>query len=233
MKGAFTFIGLIFIFLSINSYAQVSDGPRMLQQITAYGYENYYLQYDKSPYLTREWSVADITVLSGEVYKDIRIKYDLYKGHIVYYNAQLKKQLIIDNEIITSIQFKAVNDIGKKQLINYCTTDTVHRAKCQFYFSLVTDSIALWSKMDKKVNIYTDVSSGYGKLGEYYLRVKYYLVVDDHFIHLPQNRRSFLKLYPENKKELAQFIRKKRLSFKNQEHLIWIIKKLNELEKAK
>jgi hypothetical protein len=233
MSKYFTWILVFVLGLNTISLAQKAEVPTaMLQQLTASGYDNYYLQYDRTPYFAKDWCESDITVTSGEVYENVKIKYDLYKGYIVYYNPILKKQLVIDNEIIESVVFKLPEQDRVYNLVNYCVNDSLNKPKCRFYFNLVDDSIGLWSAQDKKVNVYTDVSSGYGKLGEYYARIKYYLVVNDEFVSLPKNKRNLLKLYPNSKKELTQFIRKRKLVYKDEVHLMRIIQELNVIEKA-
>ena len=80
------------VFSLFKSYSQCCGSNQLMeQQITASPFKLYYLQYDGTPFLDEHWSNASITVLSGEVYKDLMVWVDLYKNEFITSNLDFMK----------------------------------------------------------------------------------------------------------------------------------------------
>lgn len=220
---------IAFIYSSFVGLSQSNVQPNNLQQITASAFVPYYLQYDKDPYYYNEWVVGSITLNSGETQNGLKLKYDIHKDELHYYNEQLNKILLIDKDIVEQFTLSMDSEIytvAKSNLFNVNNTEGG-----SFCFILVDGEIELWCKRYKEINEYTEFSSAYSKLGAFYLKQKYYLVKSGAKSKVTLNKRSIAKQFPEYKKEILAFIRNNKLNIKNEKHLIKVFTKINSLIK--
>jgi hypothetical protein len=231
MLKKITFVFLLLVFNIIRSNAQCCGTEHlMVQQITASPFIMYYLQYDSVPFADSKWSDASLKLVSGEVYDSLKVKIDIYKDDLIYYNATLHKQLIIDKLIIDEVSIKYDNGNQAYLVRNICVDDTLKMKKCDFYFIHLEDSISLWSKQKKDIVLYGSISTK--KLGYYYTVVKYKMVINNEIIDIPLSKRKLAKFFPNNQKAILVFIRKNHIKIKNSSHLVRLFVKINELEKA-
>lgn len=200
----------------------------MTQQITASTFKMYYSKYEDNPYFINDWSNASITLLSGETYTDLKVKFDLFKGSFIYYNERLKKLLLIDDEIIEKVIFYDENGDVANKFIQYCKK----KNSCLFYEDHYSDSISYLTLYKKKIEKYNDVSRSTNYLGGFYLINKELVKIGSDFINLPKSKRALVNMFPSNKKALVSFINKNGLKMKNKKHLVLIFEKINELEKS-
>lgn len=228
-KLSLVLLSVMFCFLQGNAQCCGSN-QLMIQQITASDYVRYSQQYDSVPFLSNKWSKASLKVTSGEVYYNLNVKVDVFKDNLIYYNEALNKQLIIDKEIIDEIRL--MNEAGKQEYLikNVCSSDSVKKQKCNFYFIHLSDSISIWSLRKKDVASYNSTTTK--MLGYYYTQVKYYIVINHKLINLPQNKRVLAKMFPNNRRDILTYISKNHLKLKNPSHLVRLFEKINELEKA-
>lgn len=218
---------LPFLFTFFTGLSQPFFQPNFLQQITASAFVPYYLQYDKDPYFYNKWATGSVTLISGEKHDSLKLKYDIHKDELHYYNDQLKKILHVDKEIVKEFTFN-LNDevyvVGKSDLF-----EDYNEGGGSFYFVLVDGEISLWCKRYKEINEYTEFSSAYSKLGAFYLKQKYYIVKSEGKIRISLNKRLIAKQFPEKRKEILAFIRENKLNVKNEKHLIKIFTEINAL----
>lgn len=210
------------------SYAQdCNPGQLVLHNVTASEAEVYYLQYSGKPFIYENWLNGNIGLVTGEVIKDYNLKVDIYRGEVLYYNKILNKQLVIDQQIIDFIEF---NDVQADDYIkNYVSYDEQGKASYELYFVLLSDSISLWCKKDKEVNVNTEFSSSYAKLGTFYQKNKYFIIKNDEFIRFPLRKRKLASYFPLIKKELITYIRKNQYDISRDDHLIKIFEEINRL----
>lgn len=232
MLSKITISLILFVLTFVNTKAQTCDTvPQMLQQITASPLKLYYVQYDGTPYIYSDWREADILLNGGEVYKNQKVKVDLFLDELVYFNHSLNKQLIVDKEIINKVTF--VDDVVSSEigLTNECERDS--NDNCSFYFIHLEDSISLWSRQIKKVEIYNEPSNGYSKIGKYFLRKKHFYVINNQLHSISISKRSFVKSFPTFRKELLVLIRKNGYSMKRSEDLVEVFKYINQVKSNK
>jgi hypothetical protein len=228
-KLSLVFAIVTFKFLTCNAQCCGTDNI-MMQQITASAFNIYYLQYDGSPFFNESWVDASLKVSSGEIYDSLKVRIDIFKDDLVYYNEALHKQLIVDKEIINEIYLN--NERGEQEYLvkNVCSADTNNRPTCSFYFIQVSDSISLWSHQQKGVVQYNSTSTK--KLGYYFSQAKYYMVVNGKQTALTLHKRPLSKLFPENKRAIISYVNKNQLNLKDMNNLSQLFEKINELEKA-
>lgn len=228
-KVSFVFIIVVFKYLSCNAQC-CGNEQIMMQQITASAFHIYYLQYDGIPFFNEKWSDAALKVTSGEIYEGLKVRIDLFKDELVYYNPALHKQLIIDKGIIDEIYLKKAEGDHEYLVKNICRQDSTDRSDCSFYFIHVSDSISLWSTQRKDVVQYNSTSTK--MLGYYFVQAKYYMVVEGNKKSIPLQKRQLAKLFPENKRTIISYVNKNQLNLKDFNDLSTLFKKINEWEKA-
>lgn len=199
----------------------------MNQQITASLFNIYYSRYEGTPYLDNDWALAKITLLSGEVYENVKVKFDIYKNNYIYYNDLLKKMLVIDNEIISELSMVSREGNQHWNFVRYCNNEK----NCVFYQVHYTDSISIWTEHKKKIENYNDISRSNSFLGGFYVSSKSLIKINNEFMPLPKTKRALAKLFPSNKKNILAHINKNNLSLKQSEHLAKIFQNINTLEK--
>jgi len=216
-------------FIKLNAQ-EVDENQYMLQQITASPFQLYYIQYEGTPFYSKDWMLASVKVNSGEIYQNIKVRIDLFKDDVIYYNENLHKQLIIDQEIVQEIYLRNEDENTNLRIVKRCWGKGFDETKCGLYFVLYDDRISLWSRHKKKVEQYNDVSKSSNILGKYYSVIKYYVVIKNKMLVIPKSKKKFAELFPNNKKEIVSYIKKNRLKLNNPKHLEILVKKLNELD---
>ncbi|MDA3894449.1 MAG: hypothetical protein PF517_22530 [Salinivirgaceae bacterium] len=201
---------------------------KMVQQITGSSFQMYFSRYEGTPFLTTEWRIADVKVLSGEMYKGLKVRLDLYKDDVVYYNEALKKLIVIDEKIIEEVRFYNADGTDGEVVSYYCNDKA---DDCKLFFIHYSDSISLWSEHQRKIEKYNDVSRSSSFLGGFYSVVKYYMVINNEFVHIPRRKRVLANMFPSNKKGIVLYISKNKLKQKNANDLVLIFKEINALEK--
>lgn len=229
MKNYILYLTIFFSLFTgsvLGQYKSVSQ--KMEQQLTASSYHNYHMQYGGTPFYSNDWVNASVSVLSGEMYTNLKIKYDLYKDEFIYYNEALKKLLIIDSGIITDVRIFDKAGIELEWVTKHCV-DSIR--SCEFYFVYHSDSISLYTKRKKKIEKNNSESRSSNDLGAYYTVSKNQLLVNHSLITVPKGKRALASLFPSNKKAILSYTSKEHLKVKNINDLSKIIAKVNELEK--
>lgn len=218
----------IFVFAGQSKAQCCGTNELMVQQLTASPFNIYYTRYEYNPFYLNKWVKSAVTVNSGETYANLKLKYDLHKNEFVYYNERLKKLLVIDDEIISSIHMFDDENKVIANIIRYCPKS---KGECEFYFVHHSDSISFWSVASKKIEKYNDISRASNFIGGFYLVTKRYIVINDNFIALPKSKRAMAILFPSNKRAIISYINSNKLSIKNDTHLKTICIRINELER--
>lgn len=227
-------LGVIIIVLLrlIPCGAQCSKGDQiMLQQITASAFNNYYTQYEGSPFFNEKWYDASVKLTHGEICKGLKVKVDIYKDELIYDNIALNKILIIDNFIIDEIYLYDKNGNQEYLIKNVFDKGSETAFNGSFYFVHVSDSISLWSK-NKKVR-YLNNSTSAKNVAYFAIDTKYYIVVNGELISVRINKKAIAKQFPENKKSIISCINESYLNLKDARHLNFLFRRINEFEKLK
>lgn len=214
--------------LQIANSQNCESNQLNLHKITAREAKMYYLQYDGKPFIYDKWLKGHLTLAGGEVYRDLNIKIDVFKDEVLYFNKSLNKQLVIDKNIIRSVEL--IGDYKVDKIITHQVGDSSMHSSYELYFVLLADSISLWCKRIKDINLNTDFSSRYAKLGTFYSKDKYYFVVNGELTRIPLRKGKILSYFPDVKKELSLFIRKNRYDITNEEHLAKVFEQINRLK---
>lgn len=218
---------IIICLVTVNLWGQCCGAKqKMNQKITASAFWLYYAKYEGVPFFINDWSNTSLTLISGETYDDLKVKYDLYKQNFVYYNNKINKLLVVDNQIIDEVVMHTEDGMPYR-FINY----RKNNSESKFYEVYYTDSISLWCDHKKKIEKYNDISRSTTYLGAFYAIEKKLIKVNNTFTSLPKTKRALAGLFPTNKKQIIAFINKNSLTIKSKGDLISVFKKINELEK--
>lgn len=180
-------------------------------------------------FLQKEWVNASLTMIDGDVFENVRLRYMAYGDEIIAYNDNVSTLFKIEKETVKQFTYvdKNINKVIK--FVNFCSGE--EGSKCHFYEDLYSGNSRLFAFHyieEVKVSPYND-RWGIMRDSEYRLNAWYYLYNERMgLMKIQKNRRSFIKLFPENKAEIRKIIRKNKISMTDQRSLIQAFKLLDE-----
>ncbi|MGD9994518.1 MAG: hypothetical protein AB7S69_14565 [Salinivirgaceae bacterium] len=213
-------------FLTAKAQDNCPD-PIRLQPLTGELFQSYFMQYRGNPFYGNDWFNGSVQLVSGEVYDHLKLRYDIYKDALHYYNPKLRRVVLLDKESVSAFWFEQAFPVSHKKVINLVSTDTTRISG--FYFLLVNDSVSLYLKARKLIDTQTSSYPADGKLGVFYEKQECYFQKNQTISKLPLRKRNLLRQFPELSAALRPFIHKNRLKIKTPEHLIQIFEEINRL----
>ncbi len=195
------------------------------QRITGNQYSAYYLQYNGSPFINDEWQQGTLTLVSGEVYHNLKMNYDIYRNTLLYYNQNNRRIISIDNSIISSCYLRLPNKGIEYHIVKYTKADTILSAP--LIILLHHDTLSLYMRKRKDVEASSTDKPRDGKYYTFYDRTDYFFDAGNGLIQLPNRKRKFCKLMLPYAPQISGYISKNRLSVKNPEHLVNIFTEIN------
>ncbi len=205
----------------IPAYAQTSSGddPSFLKYIKEQYKTNDVLvngkellpdnpQINKHPYLlTENWTAADIYI-KGEVFYNQNVRYNVYSDQLIlqFLKPQgLSGAVVIDNQMVDSIYINGHLLVSVKQLPNVNIdkrfVEVIEDDGLKYCIAYHKDYIRMYSTLNP-----------YGKYSD--LKKSSYLEKDTNLFKV-NKRWRFLRLFPENKKEIRRFLRRHDIKYKD------------------
>ncbi len=177
------------------------------------------------PYIFSEkWISSDIFI-KGEVFQNKKIRYNLYTNQLMlqfHTEGGIQKGVVLDNKLVDSVLIESktlvsTHLLGQKGL-QKSFVEYFNAGKSVFYIEYNKDYI----------KIFTD-SNPYGKYSS--VKKNLYILRNDKLTNV-SHRRHFLKIYPNHKKKIRRFLRKKGIKYKTATtaHLKQLIVFCNELD---
>lgn len=160
------------------------------------------------PYLfTENWIAADIYI-KGEVFYNELIRYNLYSDKLIlqfYQNQTLPKAIVIDNQLVDSIDvnghmFVSVDYLGYSD-VDRNFVEYIDGGQIKYCIAYYKDYIRMYSNLNP-----------YGKYSE--LKTNKYLFRKGKSFKV-NNRRQFLRAFPDKKREIRRFLRRNNMKYKN------------------
>lgn len=217
------------LLMSSTLSAQDNCGDKYREQyLTGNVFYPYFLNYDGSPFYTDEWTTGSIKILSGDVYSDLKIRYDLNKDDIIYYNESIKKWILVDREIINEVWIKNPATGQDFNLVHNYSIDTA--ANDKFFFVLIEGSVPLYMKKVKLIDEYHSNYQAGCMLGKFYEKTRFYFVLNNKFYRVPLRKKKFLAYFPEQADMLKKYINKNKYSLRSPDDLISVFKEINRIE---
>ncbi|HKK58952.1 MAG TPA: hypothetical protein VJ937_05710 [Salinivirga sp.] len=160
------------------------------------------------PYLfTENWIAADIYI-KGEVFYNELIRYNLYSDQLVlqfYQEQTLPKAIILDNQLVDSVDVNGHMLVSVFRLgfsdIDRSFVELIESGEMRYCIAYYKDYIRMYSTLDP-----------YGKYSE--LKTNKYLFRNGKSFKA-NNRRQFLRAFPDSKREIRRFLRRNNMKYKN------------------
>lgn len=172
-------------------------------------------------FLQKEWKDASITLMDGDVFENVRLRYLAYGDEIIAYNDNVRTLFKIDKETVKEFSYKNEGTNEEIKFIKFCSPGVAKG--CKYYQELYSGNsklLAFHYVEEIKVNPYTD-KSGILRDSEFKLNTSYFLSNDTHnLLKIQRKRRSFVKNFPEHKKEIKRILRKNKVYITNHNSLI-------------
>ena len=223
-------VGFIFLVLSFNLKAQeknstkTSDYSNILYGVV-YEPENY--NSVGHPFFSEDKFLNTSLIYNGQEYNDLRIKYDVYNQNIILYQDLYPDQyrfLKLNNNLIK--EFVITDHLNRKHYFKTFDNLSDQFKGIKFYEVVYENGILYLIIRSKE---FQELAIEYNK--NRFLDKSKHLIIKNGEIHLFKNKRSFLLVFSEKKKELKKYIRREKLKVKldKPENITRIIKYLDKL----
>lgn len=180
-------------------------------------------------FMQNRWVDGTILLEDGDLFENVRIRYLTFHDELVAYNPNLKQLFIVDKEKVKSFTF--IYPEGRQtftKLYFDAFVDAGYR-----YFDVKYEGtrwlVAFHYIYEEKTSVYRDT---YGKLRDSQLKPKktyfMYFPGEEQFRRVQEKRRWFVKLFPENKREVRRIFRRNNLRRFDEKGMIQAFSLLDE-----
>lgn len=157
----------------------------------------------------QDWKVSTITLTDGDVFENVKLRYLAYGDQIIAYNDNVRTLFKIEKETVKQFTYKNEANNKEVKFVNVCS-DQFYTG-CRFFQEMYSGNSKLMGfhfVEEVKVSPYTD-KQGIMRDSEYRMNTSYYLFNDKlGFVKIQKNRRSFIKNFPDKKREIKKLLRK-------------------------
>ncbi len=202
-----------------------------IQHITGEPYVYYYANFDGLPFYDDDWVKGDITLLSGETYTNLQLRYDTYRDELIYINNVNNNVIIIDKKSIR--EFILTNKLGQKELFKPIVHPKLHSASGNFFAIILEDSISVVKKYETHEEMYNDASANTHKISHFVHKMSRYTWNNESLSTIPKWRWRLYKQFPEHKEELRHFCLHHHIHMKSDADLRLLYTEVNRLIKSK
>ena len=192
-------------------------------------YQNHF-RVEGTPFFIDQWLTADILSFTNEWKKNVLVKYDAYSDELIYYNDNISIPVIIDKDYVQMFDIhESGNNPGYTfRCINLGNPDGRDNA-CGFFQVVKEGNVSLYIKHSvvyaKKIN--PEQQDKYH--GRFVHKKEYFLQVGTEVLPIKMGVKTFVKLFPQHKKDIKEFIKKDNLSMKSEDDLRLLIGYINTL----
>jgi hypothetical protein len=177
-----------------------------------------------TPFLTDDWLFGKVTLISGQTFDNIRLKYDAF-GDLLVVN-QNGKEIVIDKSKIKSFEYSEVesNEVNRFEKIELDN---------KFQFAQLIheiEEIKLYTKHQKMIIRGTNQGSSYGTTtsqnDKFSYKKEMVLILDGEPKHLGGTRKEILEGMNKINQGTKEIVKKEKLKLDKPEDLITLIEKL-------
>lgn len=192
--------------------------------ISSLGNSNYFLQ--------KEWLSGIIELEDGDIFKGIEVRYLAYGDELVAYNDKNNSLFIVDKDIVKQFSIIQLSNEGEAKERKFIKLFYDGMNERERYFEELysgTCSLLAFHHVDAvKVSPYSD-RQGIMRDTEYRLNVTYYKYsVNEGFSKMVRKKRAFLKIMPENTKEIRKIFRQNKIVLLDENTMIQAFRVLDE-----
>jgi hypothetical protein len=163
-------------------------------------------------FLHERFMDGEVLLEDGDLFKNLHLRYLAFGDQLAAYNSSLHQMFIVDKKKVS--RFTVRNDQGEQNFIKvYLNTGFSGQVR---YFEIKYEGkrwfMVFHQIVEEKTSIYRNE---HGKLRDTVLKLrKTYFMYDpatEKFRYLSNSRSSFVRLFPEDKREVRRLFRRNRL----------------------
>ena len=192
------------------------------------------LAYQGTPYLLDEWNSCDITGIKGQIFEDVRIKYNVFNKYLLHQPLRSKDSVLIRDDLIKTFTIKSADSNYHFQRFLLPIESQTDRMN-DFFIVLDSGRYLLLVQPIKRLqettsNALTRASTD--QIRRYVDDVVFYIRTPDRTV-LPArgSKKHRATLFGEDFQEVLQFAKIHRLSWRDRASLERIIQYANSLQK--
>ncbi|MCQ2375896.1 MAG: hypothetical protein MJ069_08375 [Salinivirgaceae bacterium] len=197
------------------------------QHITGTPFNIYYMMYDGYPFTIDNWTNGSVTLISGETYSELQLKYDALHEDVVYYNSLNHSMISIDKDIITQFELNYPN--GTTETFKCLTGEGLGTNNGKYFAIIYEDSISLVTKYITRIQNNSNANPSSRKTGELLHREENYIWDQQTLRSVPRSRSKLINLYPQFKDELRHFASKNHIKMRNKADVAKMVEEINRL----
>jgi len=180
-------------------------------------------------FMQDRWVEGSILLEDGDLFDDVRIRYLTFQDELVVYNPNLKQLFIADKEKVNSFIFNYPH--GRQTFVKLYFDAFVDAGYRYFDLKYMGTRwlVTFHYIYEEKTSVYRDA---YGKLRDSRLKPKktyfMYFPEEEQYRRVQSKRRWFVRLFPENKREVRRMFRRNNLRRFDEKEMIQAFKLLDE-----
>lgn len=178
-----------------------------------------------TPFLNKEWSIGNIITTNNDVARNQRLKYDILKNELVYYNEKYKRIFTVDPLTVSAF----VLNPGMRDSIffqKYKGPEIGYRLKPGHFVEMAyKGSVELIIRHTADISEANDITSK-----DKIIRKDLYFIQQDENIHeIKPTLRSIIKLFPEHKQTIKKTAHDINFQKRSTASLVELLGKLDNL----
>ena len=163
------------------------------------------------------WVDATLTLIDGDVLENVKLRYLAYGDEIIGFNQNVGTLFKIEKETVKQFEYKDTKNATQVKFINLCS-DSLFNG-CRFFEELYSGNselLAFHYVEQVKVHPYKD-QFGLLRDSEFRLNISYFMHDESQgLVRLHRSKRSLVRNFPLNKKEIRKLLRQNKLAVLDQ-----------------
>lgn len=186
-----------------------------------------------TPYFLTEWNKGEIEMVTGQHYKEVPIKFDAFRQHLILLRTWAGNDSIIVNaDQVKSFQLK--NSDGQFYVFRHIpTAKTSDELLKEGYFLVLYQGKSVLLKRVAKVFKQADYKNPYSnntRYDEFRDVISYFLLKPDQTLEkVKLSDKSLIETLGDRKEELKAFVKQEKLSVRTENDAITLVKKYDSL----
>ena len=179
-------------------------------------------------FLNNEWQDGYLILKNGDRYDNVSLKYNTFLDELIHINNRTVSMIMLDKNTIAEFGFYRKNSEPQ----SFTKMTFTKTPKGEYFFNTLYSGklkLVVWYRsIEEQTTLYKD---NYGKLQNtrFNLYTNYYIIFPGNdFERFRLKRRSFIDLFPDNKKDVRRILRKNHITFSYEEQTIQAVRLVEE-----
>lgn len=196
-----------FVFSTLTSLSVGNNGEKVNLKGTLFTHPN---NYEGSPYLFSDWKLCNINLDNGQKAYDIKVKFNILNGDLVFYHDTLKNLFVADPISIKSFTiYNTPND--SLYFEKYEGDGLSYRLKNgEFVEFLYNGNLKFMLKHTASISVANELNAK----DKIFPRKRYFIKNNEQIIEIKPSIKSVIKNYTAHKKELRKYVNEHHLKNK-------------------